>query len=87
LQEATYGLLLVYNGRGKATGGAWIGLEAPGGEVILRYATPAPALDADSLRGLLVSVLRVVGGLRDYVGRKPKVDASPDLLRFHAIRG
>jgi hypothetical protein len=88
LREATYGLLLAYNGRSKETGGGWTGLEEPGGEAVLRFAAPAAALDADTLRGLILDVLRVVGGFRDYVGRKDRSAApDPDLLRFDIIRG
>jgi hypothetical protein len=88
LREPTYGLLLAYNGRSKETGGGWIGLDEPGGEAVLRFAAPAPALDADTLRGLILDVLRVVGGFRDYVGRKDRSAApDPDLLRFDIIRG
>jgi hypothetical protein len=89
LREATYGLLLAYNGRGKETGGGSVGLDEAGGEVVLRYAAPVGAVDADGLRGLILGLLRVTSGLREYVGRKagdqPATD--PDLLRFHTIRG
>lgn len=96
LREATYATLLAYNGRAKETGGGWVGLEAPGGETVLRYAAPAEALDADALRGLVLGLLRVAGGLREYVGRGPqaadggapgRAPADLDLLRYHAIRG
>ena len=37
LREATYGLLLAYNGRSKETGGGWTGLEEPGGEDAVKH--------------------------------------------------
>ena len=53
----------------------------------MRFAAPAPALDADTLRGLILDVLRVVGGFGYYVGRKDRSAApDPDLLRFDIIR-
>ena len=87
LRAATYGLLLAYNGRSKETGGGWIGLEEPGGEAILRYAAPAGAADADTLRGLILAMLQTIGALRAYVGRKAGRGAEPDPLRLHVIRG
>lgn len=89
LREATYALLLAYNGQSQTTGGGLIGLAAPGGELSLRYAVPATGLEADSLRGLILDLLEVVGGWRAYVGREAGTPPAPDLdlLRFQAIRG
>lgn len=88
-RAAVHGLLLAYNGQSLATGGGTVGLEAPDGELVLRYAVEATEITSASLAALLLALLGVVAELRQHVGRAAPAPPAPDLdlLRFQAIRG
>jgi Tir chaperone protein (CesT) family len=95
-REALYDMLLAYNGAWRETGGARIGLDEPGGEVVLLFDLAAEGLDAGSLGAVLANLQEVAalwrrlvarGGPAAAAGDGAAADGMPGFMMPGVIRG
>ena len=68
-REALYDTLLAYNCAWRETGGARLGLDGPGGEVVLMFDLDAEGLDVSAFGGVLANFQEVAAVWRRLVAR------------------